>query len=74
MGLMDSLKGLLGRSKEKGATAAKAGKDQANDLVAKARGAATKLDDKAEELSKKDGKVGGLAGKAHELIDKVDGD
>ncbi len=40
----------------------------------KAQDVAKKLDAKAEELSRKDGAVGKVAGKAHEVLDKVDGD
>ena len=43
-------------------------------LKAQAQDIATKIDDKAEELSVKDGTVGDLAGKAHQLLDKVDND
>jgi hypothetical protein len=74
MGLMDSLKGMLGKSKAKGSDAAEAGTSGAGDLVAKARDAATKIDDKAEDLAEKDGTLGTVAGKAHEVLDKVDGD
>ncbi|MEO5724230.1 MAG: hypothetical protein ABIQ39_06035 [Ilumatobacteraceae bacterium] len=43
-------------------------------LKDQAEGIAKKLDDQAEKLSGKDGVVGDVAGKAHELLDKVDGD
>jgi methyl-accepting chemotaxis protein len=46
----------------------------ANAVKNHAQGVAAKLDDKADELSQKDGIVGTVAGKAHELLDKIDGD
>lgn len=45
-----------------------------DDLKAKAQDVARKADAKAEELSRRNGAVGKVAGKAHEVIDKVDGD
>jgi hypothetical protein len=74
MGLMDSLKGLLGKGKSKGSEAAAAGQSGADDLLGKARDVATKVDDKAADLAQQDGTLGTVAGKAHEVLDKVDGD
>ena len=64
MGLMDSVKGLFGGKK---------GADSA-DSVAQLKDVATKVDDQAEKLATTDGTVGDVAGKAHEVLDKVDGD
>ncbi|MEY2582645.1 MAG: hypothetical protein QOE09_2494 [Ilumatobacteraceae bacterium] len=61
MGVLDSLKGMLTGQK---AAATKA----------KAQQVAQKVDDQAEKLAAKDGAVGKVAEKAHELIDKIDGD
>ena len=36
--------------------------------------AATKVDDQAQKLATTDGTVGDVAEKAHEVLDKVDGD
>lgn len=63
MGLLDSLKGLVG-GKKKGSGVPKK----------QLQGIAKKADDQAEKLAKKDGVVGDVAGKAHEVLDKVDGD
>ena len=63
MGLLDSLKGLLGGRKKSGG-----GPKQ------KLQGLAQKADDQAEKLAAKDGVVGNVAEKAHEVLDKVDGD
>ena len=35
---------------------------------------AQKIDDKAEQLAEKDGVVGKVAEKTHEVLDKIDGD
>ena len=71
MGIIDKAKDALPDNlddlKGKAAEVATAVKNQA-------QGVAAKLDDKAEELSQKDGIVGTVAGKAHELLDKIDGD
>ena len=61
MGLLDSLKGMF--SGKKGAEA-----------KAQVQKVAQKVDDQAAKLATKDGVVGDVAGKAHEIIDKVDGD
>jgi hypothetical protein len=61
MGLMDSLKGLLGG--KKGANAG-----------AQLQGVAQKVDAEAAKLASKDGVVGDVAEKAHEVLDKIDGD
>ena len=63
MGLLDSLKGLVGGKKKGGG----ASKKQLQEIARKA-------DDQAAKLAKKDGTVGKVAGKAHEVLDKVDGD
>lgn len=63
MGLLDRLKGLVG-GKKKGSGFPKE----------QLQGIAKKADDQAEKLAKKDGVVGDVAGKAHEVLDKVDGD
>jgi hypothetical protein len=64
MGLLDSVKGLFGGKKSGGAKAPKK----------QLQGLAKKADDQAEKLAKKDGVVGDVAAKAHEALDKVDGD
>jgi hypothetical protein len=61
MGLMDSLKGMF--SGKKGA-----------ETKAQAQKIAQKVDDQAAKLAEKDGVVGTVAGKAHEVLDKIDGD
>jgi hypothetical protein len=61
VGLLDSLKGMLGG--KKGAEA-----------KAQAQKVAQKVDDQAAKLAEKDGVVGNVAGKAHEVLDKIDGD
>jgi hypothetical protein len=63
MGLLDSVKSMFGGKGKKGAGSTA----QLQDLAKKA-------DDQAEKLATKDGKVGDLAGQAHEVLDKVDGD
>jgi hypothetical protein len=64
MGLLDRVKGVFGGKSKSGAGVPK---KQLQDLAKKA-------DDQAEKLAKKDGAVGKAAGKAHEVLDKVDGD
>ncbi len=64
MGLMDSIKGLFGGKK---------GADSA-DTVDQLKDVATKVDDQAQKLATTDGTVGDVAEKAHEVLDKVDGD
>ena len=61
MALLDRLKGALS-----GKNAAKT-KAQAQKVV-------QKVDDQAEKLADKDGVVGTVAEKAHEVLDKIDGD
>jgi len=61
MGVMDSLKGMF--SGKKGAEA-----------KAKVQKVAQRVDDEAAKLATKDGVVGTVAEKAHEVIDKIDGD
>ena len=61
MGLLDSVKGMF--SGNKGAQ-----------TKAHAQKVAQKVDDQAAKLATKDGVVGDIAKKAHEVIDKVDGD
>ncbi len=61
MGLLDKVKGMFGG---KNGAAAKA----------QAQSVAKKLDDQAEKMAAKDGVVGDVAEKAHEILDKVDGD
>jgi hypothetical protein len=48
--------------------------EKGQELKAKAQDVIAKIDDKAEELSAKEGVVGDIAGKAHQLLDKIDGD
>ena len=48
--------------------------EQGEELRNKAQDLATQLDDKAEELSTKEGTVGDVATKAHGLLDRVDRD
>jgi hypothetical protein len=61
MALLDSLKRMF--SGKKGAEA----KAQVQKVV-------QKVDDQAEKLATKDGVVGTVAEKAHEVLDKIDGD
>jgi hypothetical protein len=61
MGLVDNLKGRF--SGKKGA-----------ETRAQAQEVAQKVDDQAAKLATKDGSIGDVAKKAHEVIDKVDGD
>jgi hypothetical protein len=61
MGLLDSVKGMF--SGKKGA-----------ETKAQMQKVAQKVDDQAEKLATKDGVIGDVAQKAHEVIDKVDGD
>jgi hypothetical protein len=61
MGLLDSVKGMF--SGKKGAEA-----------KAQAQKVAQKVDDQAAKLSSKDGVIGTVAEKAHEVLDKIDGD
>jgi hypothetical protein len=61
MGLLDRIKGMF--SGKKGAQT----KAQAQKVV-------QKVDDQAAKLAGKDGVVGTMAEKAHELLDKIDGD
>ncbi len=63
MGLLDSVKGLFGGKKSGAADTG----DQLKDI-------ATKADDQAQKLSTQDGVVGDVADKAHDVLDKVDGD
>jgi len=58
---MDSLKGMF--SGKKGA-----------ETKAQAEQVAQKVDAEAQKLATKDGTIGDVAEKAHEVIDKVDGD
>jgi hypothetical protein len=61
MALLDSLKGLFSGKKRAEAKA------QVQKVV-------QKVDDQAEKLATKDGVVGTVAEKAHEVLDKIDGD
>jgi hypothetical protein len=61
MGLLDSVKAMF--TGKKGAQ-----------TKAHAQQAAQKVDDQAAKLAKKDGVVGDVAEKAHEILDKIDGD
>jgi hypothetical protein len=61
MALLDSLKGMF--SGKKGAQ-----------TKAQAQKVAQKVDDQAAKLATKDGIVGDVAEKAHQVIDKIDGD
>ena len=60
MGLFDKVKDMLPEDKD-------ALKDQAQDI-------AGKIDDQAEKLAQKDGALGNLAAKAHDILDRVDTD
>jgi hypothetical protein len=64
MGLLDSLKGLFSKKKPGGSSAP----------TEQLQGLAKQADDQAEKLATKEGAVGDAAGKAHEVLDKVDGD
>ncbi len=61
MGLLDSIKGMF--SGKKG-----------DETKAQAEKVAQQVDDQAAKLATKEGTVGDVAEKAHEVIDKVDGD
>jgi hypothetical protein len=61
MGLLDSVKGMF--SGKRGAQ-----------TKAQAQKVAQKVDDQAAKLATKDGIVGNVAEKAHEVLDKIDGD
>ncbi len=61
MGLMDNVKGML--SGKKGA-----------ETKAQAQKVAQKVDDQAAKLATRDGVVGTVAEKAHQILDKIDGD
>ena len=61
MGLLDSLKGMFGGKK-------------GGDTKAQAQAIAQKVDAEAEKLASKDGVIGDVAEKAHEVLDKIDGD
>jgi hypothetical protein len=61
MALLDSLKGMF--TGKRGAQT----KAQAQKVV-------QKVDDQAAKLAEKDGVVGTVAEKAHEVLDKIDGD
>jgi hypothetical protein len=61
MGVLDSIKGMF--SGKKG-----------DETKAQAQKLAQQADDQAQKFSTKEGTVGDVAGKAHEVIDKVDGD
>ncbi len=60
MGFLDSIKGMFGKGK-------KPSTEQVQQVAKKA-------DDQAEKLATKEGTVGDVAEKAHEQLDKVDGD
>ena len=61
MGLLDSVKGMF--TGKKGA-----------DTKAQVQKVAQKVDDQAAKLATKEGVVGKVADKAHEVLDKIDGD
>ena len=61
MAILDSLKGMF--TGKKGA-----------DTKAQAQQVAQKVDDEAAKLEKKDGVVGEVGEKTHEVLDKIDGD
>lgn len=61
MAILDSLKGMF--TGKKGA-----------ETKAQAQKVAQKVDDEAAKLDKKDGVVGDVGEKAHEVLDKIDGD
>lgn len=61
MGFLDSIKGMFGGKGKKAPT------EQLQQVAKKA-------DDEAEKLAAKDGVVGDVAEKAHEVLDKIDGD
>jgi hypothetical protein len=61
MGLLDSVKAMF--SGKKGA-----------ETKARAQKAVQQVDDQAAKLAKKDGVVGDVAEKAHQILDKIDGD
>jgi hypothetical protein len=61
MGLLDSVKGMF--SGKKGA-----------EVKSQAQKVAQKVDDQAAKLATKEGVIGTVAEKAHEVLDKIDGD
>jgi hypothetical protein len=61
--IKDEAGGLIDKIKDAASSAA----DKVQDVIAKA-------DDKAEEASEKEGAVGKIAGAAHKVLDKLDGD
>jgi hypothetical protein len=61
MGVMDSLKGMFSGKK-------------AAQTKAQAQKVAQKVDDQAAKLAERDGVVGTVAEKAHEVLDQIDGD
>jgi prefoldin subunit 5 len=70
MSRQEKLMSVFDKAKE----AAEGLKDKAEDLKDKAQEAVAKLDDKVEGMSEKEGIVGKVADKAHDVLDKVDGD
>ena len=61
MGFLDSVKGMFTGKK-------------AAQTKAQAQKVAQKVDDQAAKLATKEGVVGTVAEKAHEVLDKIDGD
>ena len=61
MALLDRVKGVFSGKK-------------AAQTKAQAQKVVQKVDDQAEKLAAKDGVVGTVAEKAHEVLDKIDGD
>jgi hypothetical protein len=71
MGIIDKAKDAMPESLDE--LKGKAG-DVAGTVKDKAQVVAQKLDGKAEEMSKKDGVVGKVAGAAHTVLDKIAGE
>jgi hypothetical protein len=67
MSLMDTIKGWFGKGKDSAGDLTSQAKDLANTDVAK------KVEDQVEKQADKGGTVGGLADKADDQIDKVQG-
>lgn len=66
--------GLFDKLKDAAEGAVESVKDATETVVDKAQDAVGKLDDKAEDMAAKDGLGGKIAGGAHKVLDKLDGD
>ncbi len=64
----------LDKMKDKAGDLADKAKDAVSGIDDKAKDLAGKLDDKAEDAADKGGLLGKVAGAAHNVLDKIDGD